>query len=137
MALGREPRGGSAAGAVDQKEEAVKERRAAVDVDAVLKRSLNDLSAADFIRVLGHRDFSGIGVIIADKKKYELWIDEGPVFDVPLGEILDKIRGEKKKVELEIPDIYGPIVNPALVRQLDYARLAQEVVAIAERRRPG
>jgi hypothetical protein len=112
----------------------VKERRAAVDVDAMLKRSLNDLSAADFIRLLGHREYVGLAPIVADKKKVELWIDEGPIFEVPLEDILDKIRGEKKKVELEVPDIYGPIVNPAIIRQLDYSRLVQDVAALVEKR---
>jgi methyl coenzyme M reductase gamma subunit len=112
----------------------MKDRRAAIDMDAMMKRSLNDISAADFIRVLGHRDLSKLAPIVADKKKLELWIDEGPVFEVPIEELLDKIRGEKKKLELEVPDFYGPVVNPAGLRQLDYGQLVQDVAALVEKR---
>ena len=109
------------------------ERRAAIDTDALMKKSLNDISAADFIRILGRRELAGISVILADKKKLELWIDEGPVFEIPIEAVLEKIKGEKKKIELEVPDLYGQIVNPPIRQHLDYSRLVQDVAAIVER----
>ena len=108
------------------------ERRAAIDTDALMKKSLNDISAADFIRILGQRELAGISVILADKKKLELWVDENPIFEIPIEAVLEKIKGEKKKLELELPDIYGQISNPPIRQQLEYARLVQEISAIVD-----
>jgi hypothetical protein len=108
------------------------ERRAAIDVDALMKKSLNDISAADFIRLLGKRELAGISVILADKKKLELWVDEGPIFETPIEAVLDKIKGEKKKLELELP-YDSPILDPGPLRQINYSRLVQDVAAIVEK----
>ena len=79
--------------------------KAAIDVDAALQKPLGEISAAEFLQVLAHPTIGGgkFG-ILADKKKYELWVEEGAIFKVPVGEILQRLRGEKKKVELEIVD---------------------------------
>ena len=81
-------------------------RHAAIDPDEVLDKPLAEITGAQLIQVLGHPDFlvGGIHHILPDKKKYELWVDEGPILhEVPLGELIKKIRGEKKKRELEVP----------------------------------
>jgi|SRR4030095_11823904 hypothetical protein len=56
------------------------EHRAAMDTD-LLKRSLGEISA--------------------DKKKYELWADEGGLPKIPIGVPIERMRREKKKLELE------------------------------------
>ena len=108
------------------------ERRAAIDTDALMKKSLNDISAADFIRILGRRDLVGLSPVLADKKKLELWVDEGGIFDTPIEAILEKIKGEKKKLELE-QQWDSPIIDPGPLRQVNYARLVQDVAAVVER----
>jgi hypothetical protein len=88
--------------------------RAAIDPDALLDRSLSEISVADLIQAVsagGLRDRSI--VLLPDKKKYELWVDEGPILKLPLREVLEKLRGEKKKLELELPfDILGRLGWP-------------------------
>jgi hypothetical protein len=104
-----------------------KARYAAIDLDEVIGRPLGELSAIEFLQVLSHpkMGFSEVS-ILADKKKYELWVEEGPIAKLPIGEILAKLRGEKKKVEYELPPWIRHFEEDGL-RQLDYARLAEEV----------
>ena len=40
-------------------------------------------------------------VLLPDKKKYELWVDEAVIDKINVADLLEKIRGEKKKLELE------------------------------------
>jgi hypothetical protein len=76
-------------------------RTAAISKD-VLDRPLGELNAAEFLQALGTLRVPPQSLaILADKKKYELWIDEGTLPKVPVGELLEKLRGEKKKLELE------------------------------------
>jgi len=110
----------------------VMERRAAIDADALMQKSLNDVSAADFIRLLGKRELAGISTILADKKKLELWVDEGVIFETPIEAVIEKIKGEKKKLELEL-QWDSPILDPGPLRQASYARLVQDVAAIVEK----
>jgi hypothetical protein len=109
---------------------------AAIDVDQILDRPLADISAADFIRALNHPRISHtLRPIIADKKKYELWVDEGGIGRIPLKELLEKLRGEKKKAELEVPDPFGPVVLPAdVLARGGYARLVEDVADAVEQR---
>jgi hypothetical protein len=79
------------------------EYNASIDIDEVLERPLTEISAADFLHALGTPQIGDLRPYIADKKKFELWIDEDPIIRLPLREILERIRLEKKKVELELP----------------------------------
>lgn len=65
-------------------------------------RPIGDLSAVDLMNALrGARLDPGALAILPDKKKFELWVDEDGINKLNLGELLDKLRGEKKKLELE------------------------------------
>jgi hypothetical protein len=76
-------------------------RTAAISKD-VLDRPLGELNAAEFLQALGTLRVPPESLaILADKKKYELWIDEGTLPKLPVGELVEKLRGEKKKLELE------------------------------------
>lgn len=76
-------------------------KRAAIDPD-ILDRPLGELSAADFVGALTGAGLAGHELtVLADKKKYELWVDETPIVKIPLKDLLDRVRGEKKKLELE------------------------------------
>lgn len=76
-------------------------KRAAVDPD-ILDRPLGELSAADFVGALASARLAAPELaVLADKKKYELWVDETPIAKVPFKDLLDRVRGEKKKLELE------------------------------------
>jgi len=80
----------------------VPDRREPAISQDILNRPLGDLNAAEFLQALGTLRVAPQSLaILADKKKYELWIDEGTLPKVPVGELLDKLRGEKKKLELE------------------------------------
>ena len=105
---------------------------AAIPPDELLDRPLGDLSAAEFLKVLHHPAVGRANLhVLADKKKYELWVDEDPILKLDVRQLLDRIRGEKKKVEREIPDIIGPVVNPV---DIDRARLVEEIAVLVEQR---
>jgi hypothetical protein len=50
--------------------------------------------------VFGDPSVTRFGPIISDKKKYELWVEED-LGGIKVGDFLQKIRAEKKKLELE------------------------------------
>jgi hypothetical protein len=79
-------------------------KRAAIDLDKVLATPLGELKASDLLSALNRLDEPvAVKGLIADKKKYELWVDEGGLPDIELGEVIDLVKGEKKKLELEPP----------------------------------
>jgi hypothetical protein len=103
------------------------ERYAAIDLDEIANRSLGELSAVEFLQVLGHPKLTTTQrLILADKKKYELWIEEGSILKVPIGEIIAKLRGEKKKLELEIPP-WMKVIPEDGIRDIDWAGLVEDV----------
>jgi hypothetical protein len=76
-------------------------KRAAIDQD-VLDRPLGEISAVQLLDVLQQAKLSSeVMAILPDKKKYELWIDEGGVAKIPVGVIIERLKREKKKLELE------------------------------------
>lgn len=79
------------------------ERNAAIAADEkLLDRQLGQLSAAEFLQVLGRVDFDRSALqILPDKKKYELWVDESGLPKIPVRELFERLRREKKKLELE------------------------------------
>ena len=77
-------------------------RKSAIPPDDLLDRDLGSMSAADLITALSHPDIDRRAVmLLPDKKKYELWIDEDAVLKVKLVDLIDRLRTEKKKIELE------------------------------------
>lgn len=105
--------------------------RAAVVPDEVLDRPLGDLSATEFLRVLNHSSVPAAHLpLLADKKKFELWVEEDNVLKLPIREVLERIKNEKKKVELEVEDPVGPIIRWPDER----TRLVEEIATVVEAR---
>jgi hypothetical protein len=103
------------------------ERYAAIDLDEIADRSLGDLSAVEFLQVLSHPKLTTTQrLTLADKKKYELWVEEGPILKVPIGEILAKLRGEKKKLELEVPP-WMKLIPEDGIRDIEWAGLVEDI----------
>ncbi len=76
-------------------------KKAAIDPD-LLDRPLGQIDAAAFVGALREARLEPAEMaVLADKKKYELWTDETPVAKISIGELIERIRGEKKKLELE------------------------------------
>lgn len=93
--------------------------RPAVDGD-MLDRPLGEISAAQFLDVLQHVRLSpDVMALLPDKKKYELWVDEGGVAKIPIGVLLDKMRREKKKIELEKRLLVENIPKRFVEREID------------------
>jgi hypothetical protein len=76
------------------------QRKAAISPDELGSTPLKELNGEQFVQLLNHRDLSSYATIITDKKKYELWVEEN-LGGLTVGAFLDKVRGEKKKIELE------------------------------------
>jgi hypothetical protein len=78
------------------------ERKAAIELDEIREKTLDQVSAADFLTALGTSGHQGATFFRAwpEKKKYELWAE--PEFNkgINIGSLLKGIA-EKKKVELE------------------------------------
>lgn len=105
--------------------------KAAIPADELLDRPLGELSAFEFLQVLHHPIVGKSHIrLIADKKKYELWVDEGPVLKINVREVIVRLKTEKKKAELELDDRVGPVVNPPWERE----QLVEEIAALVERR---
>lgn len=109
--------------------------QAAIVPDEMLDRSLSDLSAVEFLQVLHHPHVGRHMKLVADKKKYELWVEEGPVLKLNIRQVVEKLKTEKKKAELEIPDEIGPVIRWP---EIERARLVEEVAdLVAIRMRKG
>lgn len=92
-------------------------KKAAIPKD-VLDKPLGQISAAELIETLSASREPQLGRILVDKKKYELWVEENPLPRVSLRELLEKLRGEKKKVELEFLHDFNEVVNPPVLDRL-------------------
>jgi len=79
------------------------EKRAAIDLDAIGEKKLSEISAADFLTALnaGGVSFQAHHRIWPEKKKVELWVEPENLGGVRVGDLVNVIRAEKKKVELE------------------------------------
>jgi len=78
------------------------EKRAAIDVEKIMDSPLSQISAADFLTALSHDRVSASYLVHwPEKKKYELLVEPENVGHINLGRLIDILRGEKKKVELE------------------------------------
>ena len=78
------------------------EARAAIRADELLEMPLEKLTAAQFLVALNSPQVDPVAIrLLPDKKKFELWTDEGALPKWKLGELLNQLRREKKKLELE------------------------------------
>jgi hypothetical protein len=78
------------------------ERKAAIDMDALESKTLDSLSASDFLAALASTGSVGVQAlrIWPEKKKYELFVEPENLGKATLGGLFKGIR-EKKKIELE------------------------------------
>ena len=105
----------------------MEDRFAAIDIDEIGDRPLGDLSAVQFLQVLSHPSLTmSHRIVLADKKKYELWVEEGPIVKLPIKEIIAKVRGEKKKVEYEIPP-WLKLIPENGFREMEYGTMLEEI----------
>ena len=106
--------------------------KSAIDFERVMKAPLREVKATEFLAALSQARLGRDHLhLVADKKKYELFIEEGVLDDIPVGALIDKLR-EKKKLELEPgPDLRDRI-DPAI-----YERLVEEVATRVQTRLSG
>lgn len=79
-----------------------KQKQAAFDLDEIRGQNLEKISAADLLQALHHGGLH-VGHLTTwpEKKKYELWVEPENFGEIEVGRLIDILRGEKKKVELE------------------------------------
>jgi len=105
----------------------------AIDFEKTMEKPLGEISAVEFLEILQHPRLGAIHkALLPDKKKYELWIEEGAVSRIPIRVILEKLKGEKKKVELEPGPFLGERVIPSSSRDLQYGQLVEDLAARLE-----
>jgi hypothetical protein len=76
--------------------------RTAIPPDEILQKPLGELTAAEFLTALSHPSVDKRSLaILPDKKKYELWVEEDGIPKISVLDLLDRLKGEKKKLELE------------------------------------
>jgi hypothetical protein len=81
-----------------------KAKKAAIDIDQVRSKTIQEVSAADFLAALEEADVSVQQLVgLPEKKKVELWVEPEDPPSLTTGDLIDWIRAEKKKVELEVP----------------------------------
>jgi hypothetical protein len=109
-------------------------KTAAIVADKLLDSPLKQLTATQFIDALHAKDMTADLPMWSEKKKYELEIE--PVLDKlrlrDFIEIIERVKGEKKKVEYEIPDWWKWRVNPDPTRD-QLAQKLDEVIAKLDR----
>jgi hypothetical protein len=64
-------------------------------------RNLGSISAADFLQALGTAGGIGQIAVWPEKKKRELWAEPEGLSELKAVDVLNVVRGEKKKLELE------------------------------------
>ena len=105
------------------------ERRSAIPPDELLERPIEQLSAAEFISALNHPALDQAAVrLLPDKKKYELWVEEVDVTKLTTRDLVDRLRNEKKKVEIELttkrvteidePDPRTFLISPVVIEAI-------------------
>lgn len=106
-------------------------KKAAIDIDQIRKKDAHEVSAADFLAALEQANVSIQRLVgLPEKKKVELWVEPEDPPNITVGGIIDWIRTEKKKVELELPPDFE---NWQRIREARYnelvARVARDVEA--------
>lgn len=107
------------------------ERKSAIEFEKTLEKPLGEVTAAEFVAVLNNPKLGGKLHPITDKKKYELWVEEGTIEKIPLGELIEKLKGEKKKAELEFVE-YGKRVFREQLTADTYGQLVGDIAARVE-----
>lgn len=118
---------------------AQEKKQPAFDPDQIRGKSLEQISASDLLQALHHGGMHlGHLTLWPEKKKYELWVEPENFGKIDADRLIDILRGEKKKVELEkFPGIEGwrdpreGLVDP-IEGRLD--QLAERVARIVEAR---
>lgn len=106
-------------------------KRAAVPAD-LAERQLGELSAVDFLTALqGAKVTQAELGVLADKKKFELWIEETQVDKIPIKDLVERLRGEKKKLELE-KNFRHEYVKRAIELEIDPRDVLIDPVVIEE-----
>jgi hypothetical protein len=79
------------------------ERKASIDPNALEGKTLDQITAADFLSALETTGLSAVQALRVwpEKKKVELWNEPEHYNKVSVGDILTVIRAEKKKYEFE------------------------------------
>lgn len=106
----------------------VSEKRAAIDIDEVGEKQLGEISAADFLQALDAGDLSI--TLWPEKKKVEYWPEPENWEPVRVIDILDVLRKEKKKLELEKYPGFERVIDP--LGNIPYERLLDRVVRDVE-----
>lgn len=106
-------------------------KKAAIDLDQIKGKKLQEITAADFLAALEEANISIQQLVgLPEKKKYELWVEPEDQPPPTVGGVIDWVRTEKKKLELELPPDFG---NWQKIREARYnelvARVAQDVEA--------
>ena len=109
-------------------------RKAAISPEAIDKKNLSEISAADFLDALngGGRPTVSSLRIWPDKKKFELWVEPEGWGGVSVGDLRNWWRAEKKKLELEkmpglenVADIRDLIRDPVFIKEMATAVAAE------------
>jgi hypothetical protein len=106
---------------------ASEEKQAAIDMDSLGDKQLDQVSAADFLRALnaGGLSLTHYMAVWPEKKKVELFVEPENVGRVRVRDLIAVIRAEKKKRELE-PFLDVGFGDPLRADQL-IDRIAREV----------
>ena len=110
------------------------EKRAAIDVEKLMDSPLSQISAADFLTALS-RDRVSVGYLVhwPEKKKYELFVEPENIGRLNVGSLIDILKGEKKKVELE-KDLNSEIFRKPQVEDIwEDPRQWREIGSLATR----
>jgi hypothetical protein len=113
------------------------DKRAAISMDEIGDRTLAEVSAKDFLQVLKTEKKMALLEVWPEKKKVEMEVEpvllEVTVRD--LVDMLETLKGEKKKREYEFPELMqlhiNPAVRPSLDERLD--QISARLDAIAKR----
>src|SRR5262245_17615934 len=94
------------------------QHRAAISPDEVGQTPLSKLTADQFLQRLSHQDVGDRTPVVGEKKKYELWVEENSG-RLTVRDFLDRMRREKKKVELIFLEKGPDIEHLALKRVIE------------------
>lgn len=76
-------------------------KHAAIDLEEIRETPLAELTADRFLAALDEEKVLNYLPYWPEKKKYELWVEPENIGRIPFERIIDIIKAEKKKTELE------------------------------------
>ena len=94
------------------------EKRAAIDIDTLGDKTVEEISAAELVEVLDAGGSAALGHIgvLPEKKKAELETDQPRVKDLRVRDLINIVVVEKKKKELEKPPWAEAIIDRGDIR---------------------